>query len=154
MILLLLICAAIPSAGTELSKALFKAAGQTAGSEGWYRALSPYVERNSTNSLGRLTPQGFKALREEFEELKAELLKLDPPLDLKTELTLATDALKSAKINDLPKFALRMSRICALVGRLLTDGPLTDATIMFRCGHLELLVSHHGIRAYMPENER
>jgi len=151
---LVFICATDVSFGSDLDETLSKAGSYIVGSDGWYEALSLYVERGSTNSPGRLTPQGFKAIRKEFEEITEGLLKSDPPLDLKTELSLATDAIRSDKIRDLPKFLSRLSRICSLVGRQHVEGRLKDTRLMFRCNKLELFVMHHGVRAYLPKNEQ
>lgn len=139
--------------GSELNDLRPQASGKTVGSDKWYDTLSSYVERSTSNSLGRLTLRGYKAVCEEFQEIRTELIKVDPPLDIRIELDLALERLDSTKIRDMAKFVARLERICALVGREMATGDLRGTTLDWRCEFLAIVVLHHGVRAYLPDSE-
>lgn len=142
-----------PVMGSELNDLRPQASGKTVGSDIWYETLSPYVERSTSNSLGKLTLRGYKAVCEEFQEIRTELIKVDPPLIIRTELDLALETLESTKIRDMVKFAARLERICALVGREMATGNLRGTTLDWRCELLAVVVLHHGVRAYLPDSK-
>lgn len=146
----ILFCLTMPAASSELSAALAKASGEVTLSDAWHQALGSFVKRPGPGELGRLTSYGQRALRVEFAELRSELLELKPLLDLKTELHLATNDLKSNKLRALPKFLSRFSRICSLVGRMTIEGKASD-DLMTKCDRLESFVLHHGVCAYLPD---
>jgi len=137
----------------ELGNALQKASSQIGGSDGWYSALGPFVRRTGTNELGKMTVRGFTAVRDEFGELKKQILDQNPPLDVKTELDLAEKELESNSIRDICNFLSRWSRVSVLVGRMNSEGKLQNSVLMFKCDRLEIFVEQHGVRAFLPKEQ-
>ena len=153
VIICLTIFASSNSCAGELGSALRQASRHVTGSDAWYTALTSFVERSNTNEVGKMTSRGLIALRMEVAELRKDIVSQDPPLDVVTDLNLAQQELTSHSMRNMCRFLSRWSRVCALVGRMNSDGKIRDVSLMFRCDLIELFVEQHAVRAFLPNRD-